>query len=161
MFKKILVISCVLILQSCASSKGYIGEKRPSSELATIYKADIQKYGTVAKQWVHIQQINDLIVGTDMKGYPSKIEVLPGNVRIIVKFETMTLGAAVLSGTGQVVGGAIGAGMTDTAKFISRRGNNEIYTSVKKGQSYKINFSSKTHSINDLKVWLEPYTPEK
>jgi hypothetical protein len=64
MFKKILVISCVLILQSCASSKGYIGEKRPSSELATIYKADIQKYGTVAKQWVHIQQINDFIVGT-------------------------------------------------------------------------------------------------
>lgn len=54
MFRKILMMLFVLILQSCASNKGYVGEKKPDDELATIYAADIQKYGVGAKQFVLI-----------------------------------------------------------------------------------------------------------
>ena len=98
MVKKIIFVFCILILQSCASSKGYVGEKRPASELATIYSSDIQKYGTAAKQFVMIEQINDVKVGDAMKGWPRKVETLPGEVKIIVKFDTMTFGKALASG---------------------------------------------------------------
>lgn len=160
MLRNIFIVCCIIIVQSCASSKGYIGEIRPPSELATIYVADVQKYGKLAKQFVLIEKINELTVGNYKKGYPRKVEVLPGEIKITVKFDTMTFGKALVSGLAIGGGGAV-AGAIAGSINNSGMANNEMIAQVEKGKSYKINFSSETHTISDLKIWLEPFTPNK
>jgi hypothetical protein len=59
--------------------------------LATIYSSDIQKYGTVAKQYVKIERINDIKLGDEMKGWPDRVETLPGEIKIVARFDTNPL----------------------------------------------------------------------
>lgn len=160
MLKAVLAACCVLLLQACASTKGYEEKKRPESELATIYAADPQKYGVVAKHYVLIEQVNDIEVGDAVKGYPRKVYVLPGEVRVRVKFDTMTFGKAVAVGALAGAGGAVGGAIAGAANSSGGTPNNEIVYEVEEGKSYKINFSSESHSASDLKVWLEPYVEQ-
>lgn len=161
MLKNILIISCILVLQACASTKGYHGDERPVGELATIYASDVQKYGPVAKKFVLIEEVNGIKVGDAMKGYPKKVYTLPGEVNIKVKFDTMTFGKALVTGLTAGVGGAVGGAVVGAANANAvEKANNEIVATVEEGQSYKIHFLSELHTVSDLEVWLEPYTPK-
>lgn len=160
MLNKFFVLLLVIaLLQSCATSKGYSGEKRPQNELATIYTSERQKYDG-GKQFVFMEKINDVEVGNDVIGWPRKIETLPGEVTIKFKFDTSTFGKSLALGLGAGLGGAVGGAMTASA--ANKNGiRSEFTATVEKGKSYRVAFSSSTHSLSDLNVWLEPYSPEK
>lgn len=147
----------ISLLQSCATSKGYLGEEKPKHELATIYTSVIQKYDG-GKQFIFMEKINDVEVGNDVIGWPKKIETLPGEVTIKFKFDTATFGKSLARGLGAGLGGAAGGAIAASA--VNENGmKNEFTSTVEKGKTYRVAFSTNTHSLSDLKVWLEPYTP--
>lgn len=158
MLKKIVLIICVIILQACASTKGYMGEERPVSELAVIYAAESQRN----KGNVLIEQVNGFEVGNATKGWPHKVETLPGEVKLKVKF--VTLGESLTMGLGGAVGGIAGGavGGAVVGSFQDEIGAKDVLVAtVEKGKSYRIHYSTETNSQADLKIWLEPYIPKK
>jgi hypothetical protein len=150
MVKKFAIVFLVLFFQSCGTSKGYLGEKQPSSELATIYTSERQEFSG-GKQFVLMEQINDVEVGNDWDGWPSKAQTIPGEVKIKIKFDTSNFGKTLAKGLGVGVGGAIGGAMVASATNESGP-RSEFTATVEKGKSYRIVFSSETHSVSDLKV---------
>lgn len=156
MYKKVFVISTLLLLQACASTKGYEGDVRDKSELAIIYSSEMKKYDG-GKEFVLIEHINEIEVGNDMVGWPKKVETLPGEIKIKVKFDTTNFGKALVRGLGAGLGGAVGGAMSAAATNGGAR--DELIANVEKGKVYRINFSTESHTVGDLKMWLEPYTP--
>ncbi|MBA6265591.1 hypothetical protein [Colwellia sp. Bg11-12] len=146
MIKKLLGILLCVLLSSCTSNQGYDGEKRPKSELATIYAAKIQRYGFGNSQALGIAQVNGIEVGDPFKGYPRKVYVLPGTVTIKFKFGTLTLGQAIERG--------LIPGSTSNNNVKSK---GEFKFTVEKGKSYRLHFKSEAHTFEDLTVWTEPY----
>lgn len=157
MNKFIIFLLFTTLLQSCATSKGYRGENRPKSELATIYTSEIQKYDG-GKQFIFMEIINGVEVGNGTIGWPKKIETLPGEVTIKFKFDTSTFGKSLALGLSAGLGGAVGGAIAASAQNENGL-KNEFTATVEKGKSYRIAFFTDTHSLSDLKVWLEPYTP--
>lgn len=145
------------LLQSCGTNKGYPGEKKPKSELATIYTSERQEYDG-GEQFILMEMINEVEVGNSVNGWPRKVETLPGEVTIKFKFDTSTFGKSLALGLSAGLGGAVGGAIAASAQNENGL-KNEFTATVEKGKSYRIAFFTDTHSLSDLKVWLEPYTP--
>ncbi|MDZ8120207.1 hypothetical protein [Pontiella agarivorans] len=72
-----------LFLIGCGTTQTYDGPKRPSSELATIEAVRYVKMGMPSRmELLLITECNGKTIGTEFKGYPKTIDVLPGQTRI-------------------------------------------------------------------------------
>ena len=155
---RLILLSAALMLQACSTTKGYEGQNRPAEELAVIYSSEKQSYGVLSSQIVVIEKVNGVEVGDAMRGWPNKVDVIPGEVKLQLKFHTATPGKALLAAPlmlGGAIGGAIAGGIQNAGES-----DNEFAFQVEKGKAYKLHFSSGAHNASDMKAWLELYVPE-
>ena len=153
---RILVLILITIFCfGCATQKAYTGEALPKEELAIIYNSETTEFddGEIISL---IETVGDMQVGDSWNGWPSKIEVRPGEVLIGLRFREVSffknLSKGLLAGVGGAVGGAI-AGATDSES----EGIFFLKANTVKGTSYKIKIISDSNSVKDVKVILGEY----
>ncbi len=162
--KNIIFVILLISLTGCGTTKAYLGPKKPLEEVAVIYEAKSRGWHNGGHaDGLRIEKINDMQVGDPWAGYPKKVEVLPGKVKLKTVYLATTLGKALIMGVGAGVGGAVGAVVTASALENNKESRSPeiIETEVEKGKSYILKYSTKTYSLEDLKIWLEEYQPLK
>lgn len=72
-----------LFLMGCGTTKTYDGPKRRPSELATVEATRYVKMGMPSRmELLLMTECNGKTIGTEFKGYPKEIDVLPGQTKI-------------------------------------------------------------------------------
>ncbi|MDF7809609.1 hypothetical protein P4E94_19380 [Pontiellaceae bacterium B12219] len=78
-----LLFLATLFLMGCGTTKTYDGPKRKPNELATVEAVRYTKIGMPSRmELLLMTECNGKIIGTEFKGYPKKIDVLPGHTKI-------------------------------------------------------------------------------
>ena len=78
-----LLFLATLFLMGCGTTKTYDGPKRSPNELATVEAVRFVKMGMPSRmELLLMTECDGKIIGTEFKGYPKKIDVLPGNTNI-------------------------------------------------------------------------------
>ena len=139
-FQSVLVLLLMLLLiSSCASTKGYYGRSE-----ANVAVVSSQKHNeTIGKKnsWeiAYLCKVDDKVVGNNFKGYPSKCKVLPGRRMIEVEhyrqWKDSSTGLMVAGAMFGAIGGAI-AGAAAAAG--SPHLHYAITFDAEQGQSYII-----------------------
>lgn len=151
--KRLLPILALMVLNACASTKGYDGKTLPKDELAVIYSSDITEFDD-GKLISLIESVNGIQVGDAFKGWPKKVEVKPGVVSMDLKYRQVSLLKSMAQGLGIGVGGAVGGAIAATADTpISQQ---MVFNgSVEKGKTYIIKLISPNSSSQNVEVRLD------
>ena len=129
MSKIVSVCLLAISLLACASQKAYEGDKLPVSELATIYNSDKTEFedGELISL---IEYVGDIRVGDSFRGFPTKVQVRPGDVSLKLKFRELSFGKTIAQGllvmdgivtgaaAGAIVGGAAAGAINDDSEGI-------------------------------------------
>lgn len=138
------------IITSCGSSKGYVGDKEPTSELALINGSvnPILVDGKKHKERVLIVRVNQKEVGSYSKGWPKNVKVKEGKNEIEVRhFRTWEYG---LEYTGGGAIGGIQAGLDQ-----ERTMNHHHYVlgfNVEKNNAYQIDITSNPDDLEEVVI---------
>ncbi len=129
--KNLILILVFLFVAGCATTKGYVGDTVPDSELAIIYGPK-NKLFSAKKPAAYIMAVNGMEVGNVVKGYPKYIKVKPGIVELKLNLIWPSLARGFASATGNVVAMEETGVASETIKIFK--------VEVEKGNSYKIEF---------------------
>ncbi|MCF7981574.1 MAG: hypothetical protein K9K86_06285 [Pseudomonadales bacterium] len=129
-FKFILFLFIASVISGCASNKGYLGEPRPESELASISQGEKLGGSNLFSSVLYLSAIDDLVVGDYFKGHSKKVYILPGERKITYRY---------------IVSGAYYPG-TRPEEYPA------IIISAKAGQIYTTRFSEESEK---LYIWVE------
>lgn len=125
-----------ILIIGCATSKGYLGEKLPDSELAIIDGGSniLHISGKRYEEKVLIAKVDSLEVGNFYKGWPKSLKVKPGEHIVEVRhFRPWTYSNTYWGGG--AIGGAI-AGSTNENRMTHH--HYLLKFTVEKNQSYLI-----------------------
>ena len=152
--KIVLTVSLVsLLFISCGTTKGYLGEKLPESELATINGGSntLTISEKKFKEQVLIAKVDSLEVGNYYKGWPKNLKVKAGKHIIEVRHFRSWAYSNTYSG-----GGAIGGVISGSAKEKSMTHKHYLLEfTVKKNQSYLINFQTDSNELDTPKIVIK------
>jgi hypothetical protein len=152
--KNLLTISLVsLLFVSCGTTKGYLGEKLPESELAIINGGSnvLTVSGKNYKEQVLIAKVDSLEVGNYYKGWPKNLKVKAGkHIFEIRHFRPWTYSSTYPGG------GAIGGAISGSANEKSMTHHHYLISfTVKGGQSYLINFQTDSKELENPKIVIK------
>ncbi len=151
-FRILITTAISFLLASCASQKAYEGENLPASELAVIYNSEKTSFED-GKLITLIEYVDDIHVGDAFRGFPTKVEVKPGEVTLKIGFREMSFGKALAQGflvMGGAAGGAVAGSMNDDSEGLTT-----LAGTVEPGKEYIIKIISPSNSIQEIDVVLE------
>lgn len=111
-FQSVLVLLLMLLLiSSCASTKGYYGRSEANVAVVSSQKHNV----TIGKKnsWeiAYLCKVDDKVVGNNFRGFPSKCKVLPGRRMIEVEhyrqWKDSSTGLMVAGAMFGAIGGAV------------------------------------------------------
>lgn len=152
MFRILITTTILCLLASCASQKAYEGENLPASELAVIYNSEKTEFED-GKLITLMEYVDDIHVGDAFRGFPTKVEVKPGEVTLRIGFREVSFGKSLAQGVlvmGGAVGGAVAGSINDDSEGLTK-----LSGIVEPGKSYIIKITSPTNSIKNIGVALE------
>jgi hypothetical protein len=129
-------------LVGCGTSKGYRGAELPATELVTLTQGKFKDAHQTA--FLMICDVDDISVGTYVRGYPKKVKVLAETHQVRARYVNYaSLNESGYAGAGGAVGGAVaGSIAAKHAQYIT------IPFEAKPGRNYEIQF----HSNYDLSL---------
>lgn len=129
-----LFTACLALTTSCASKKGYQGDKLPATELARIHqgsnKLKVKKRNTTESAF--LVRVDTVSVGSYMKGFPKYADVLPGSHTVEIRHFQQWKDKAAMSGA---MFGLIGASI---AESNNPHTHYKLTFEVEKGKQYTI-----------------------
>ncbi len=120
--KALSLISIMLFLNSCGTTKGYVGKNVDQESLSRVVtvknQVKINNRNGVETLW--LVSIDDKVVGNYMKGYPGHCDILPGKHVIGVQHyrsweDKATTNAALGGALFGAIGGAVAAASANAA----------------------------------------------
>lgn len=137
------VFFAVMVLVSlnvnASTAKAYKGEALPADQLAVVYP-DKQKTGPMAYQTVQIYQVDDVVVGGVLKGWPKQVEIPGGEHKITFRFFNSNQGSKT-TGEG-VVGAAFGGAVLGGIKAKQNQNEKKTLTfTCTAGHEYVFKFA--------------------
>ncbi len=150
---KIFLVIGAIVLQACAQTKAYEGEKLPDTELAVIYMSEETKFSD-GKVVALIEKANAIQVGDAWKGWPSKIMVKSGDIVLGLKTKEVSFGKKLAMGLGAGLGGAVGGAIAASADSPAS-GLISLKATVEKGKNYIVVISSESNSVENIEFSLQ------
>ena len=147
-FQSVLVLLLMLLLiSSCASTKGYYGRSEANVAVVSSQKHKVTIGKKSSWELAYLCKVDDRVVGNNFKGFPSKCKVLPGRRTIEVEhhqqWKDNSTGLVVAGAMFGAIGGAI-AGAAAAANSLSL--HYAITFDVEQGRSYIINVETSSES---------------
>lgn len=144
----------ILVLINCGSTKGYEGKARPIAELATLH-SKTKKFSKKHEQ-LGICEVNGILVGNYLMGWPKKVYIAEGRNLIKVQYSRNDDPNGTVMVPAGVVGGAIAGAVYSTANYY---GKERIYKTIdleaESGNFYAIDFKVVLTNIDkELLVWI-------
>ncbi len=143
----IILLLSVVILNSCASTKGYYGRTETSVAVISSQKHNVTIGKKSSWEIAYLCKVDDKVVGNNFKGFPSKCKVLPGRRTIEVEhyrqWKDNSTGLVVAGVMFGAIGGAI-AGAAAAAN--SPHLHYAVTFDVEQGQSYIIKVETSSES---------------
>lgn len=107
------ILTGMVVLTSCGSTKGYKGDKLSSTEIARIQQGDhklkVNKKNTMES--AYLVKVDSMTVGTYTKGFPKYTDVIPGERTIEIRHFRQWEDKAAMAG---IMFGAIGASIAES-----------------------------------------------
>lgn len=139
-----------IIIASCGTSKGYVGDKIPANELAILNGSvnPINIDGKKHKERLLFVKSNQKEVGSYTKGWPKSLKVKEGNIELEVRhFRTWEYGIEYIGGGGL---GGLQAGLDQ-----ERTMNHHHYVlnfNIEKNKNYLISIKSDPNDLDKTNI---------
>lgn len=129
-----IILTGMIFLASCGSSKGYQGEKMEFTNLARIKQGDhkLKIKGKKTSELALLIKVDTVTVGSYMKGFPKHADVLPGERTIEIRHFQQWKDKAAMSGA---IFGVIGASI---AESNNPHTHYKLIFTAEKGKQYTI-----------------------
>lgn len=145
-FQSVLVLLLMmLMISSCASTKGYYGRSEANVAVVSSQKHKVTIGKKSSWEIAYLCKVDDKVVGNYFKGYPSKCKVIPGRRTIEVAHHQQWN----YNFTGVVLAGAMFGAIGGTIAAVSAGDPYQHYAitfDVEQGRSYLINVETVTDS---------------
>ena len=101
----------IIVLSSCASTKGYYGRAEENVAVISSQRHNVTIGKKNSWEMAYLCKVDDKVVGNNFKGYPSKCKVLPGRRMIEVEhyrqWKDSSTGIMVAGAMFGAIGGAV------------------------------------------------------
>lgn len=130
----VILLTGIILLPGCASTKGYQGTKMDSTELARIKQGDhkLKIKGKKTSESAYLVKVDTVSVGSYMKGFPKYTDVLPGERTVEIRHFQQWKDKAAMSGA---MFGLVGASI---AESNNPHTHYKLIFTVDKGKQYTI-----------------------
>lgn len=146
-----LILFIGVFISGCAGPRSYVGNTIPKEKLALLRTQDLNAMKKYRAVWIY--KVDDVEVGSSVRGYPRKVRVVPGRRVVKVRYVT-SRGSTETSGYSGYLGGIIG-GMVASAHpehYITDFRYLDFTAGV--GREYELKFSENAQTSEEAKVWI-------
>lgn len=140
-----------LVLAGCAGPRSYVGSAIPNEKLALLRTQDLNALSKYRAVWIY--KVDDVEVGSSVRGYPRKVRVVPGRRVIKVRYVT-SRGSSETSGYVGYLGGIIGGMVASVHPQRHVEDFRYLDFTAGVGREYEIKFSEDPQAAEDAKVWI-------
>ncbi|WP_298645812.1 hypothetical protein [uncultured Proteiniphilum sp.] len=129
-----ILLTGMILLPACGSTKGYHGTKMESTDLARVQQGDhkLRIKGKKTSESAFLVKVDTVSVGSYMKGFPKHIDVLPGERTVEIRHFQQWKDKAAMSGA---MFGLIGASI---AESNNPHTHYKLTFTAEKGKQYTI-----------------------
>ncbi len=129
-----ILLTGIVLLPGCGSTKGYQGTKIESTDLARIHQGDhkLRIKGKKTSESALLVKVDTVSVGSYMKGFPKHTDVLPGERTVEIRHFQQWKDKAAMSGA---MFGLIGASI---AESNNPHTHYKLVFTAEKGKEYTI-----------------------